>query len=121
MLAGIREILVITTPHEQDGFQRLLRDGSDIGLTISYAVQPKPEGLAQAFLIGREFGRSATTSSMGRTSPISCGARMRAPEGQLSLPTRSATRSATASSSSMETDGRSAWRRSPRVRSRPSP
>jgi glucose-1-phosphate thymidylyltransferase len=55
MLAGIRDILVITTPHEQDGFQRLLRDGAEIGLRISYAAQPRPEGIAQAFLIGRQF------------------------------------------------------------------
>ncbi len=55
MLAGIRDILVITTPHEQDAFRRLLDDGSRLGLRITYAAQPKPEGIAQAFLIGREF------------------------------------------------------------------
>ena len=52
MLAGIREVLVITTPHEQDAFQRLLGDGSDFGVELTYAVQPSPDGLAQAFLIG---------------------------------------------------------------------
>lgn len=55
MLAGIRDILVITTPEDQAGFRRLLGDGSRFGLHLSYAVQPKPEGLAQAFLIGGEF------------------------------------------------------------------
>jgi glucose-1-phosphate thymidylyltransferase len=55
MLAGIRDVLVITTPHEQDGFRRLLGDGSHLGLTIQYACQPQPDGLAQAFKIGRQF------------------------------------------------------------------
>ena len=55
MLAGIRRVLVITTPHEQSAFQALLGDGSQWGLDLSYAVQPSPDGLAQAFLIGREF------------------------------------------------------------------
>jgi glucose-1-phosphate thymidylyltransferase len=66
MLAGIRDILLISTPEDIGNFERLLGDGAQIGLSLSYAVQPRPEGLAQAFLIGREFvGRSSVALILG--------------------------------------------------------
>ena len=57
MFAGIKDVLVITTPHEADGFRRLLKDGSGFGINISYATQDEPKGLAQAFTIGADFAR----------------------------------------------------------------
>ncbi len=66
MLAGIRDILLISTPHDIAGYQRLLGDGRGLGISISYAVQPAPNGLAQAFIIGREFvGADRVTLILG--------------------------------------------------------
>ena len=66
MLAGVRQILVITTPHDEPQFRALLGDGGRLGLEIEYAVQPRPEGIAQAFIIGREFiGRDSVALILG--------------------------------------------------------
>lgn len=66
MLAKIRDILIITTPEDQPSFQRLLGDGSNFGVKFTYAVQPKPEGLAQAFIIGKEFiGKDSVALVLG--------------------------------------------------------
>ena len=66
MVAGIREILIITTPHDQESFQKLLGDGKNFGIDIKYAIQLEPKGLAQAFLIGSEFiGKDQVTLVLG--------------------------------------------------------
>ncbi len=66
MLAGIQDILIITTPEDQAGFVRMLGDGKDFGVNLSYAVQPNPDGLAQAFIIGEEFiGKDSVCLALG--------------------------------------------------------
>jgi glucose-1-phosphate thymidylyltransferase len=66
LLAGIREILIITTPHDQEAFKKLLGDGSQIGCEFQYKVQPNPDGLAQAFILGAEFiGKDAVALVLG--------------------------------------------------------
>jgi glucose-1-phosphate thymidylyltransferase len=66
MLAGIRDILIITTPEDQPAFKRLLNDGNKLGINLSYAIQPAPDGLAQAFIIGQEFiGKDSVSLVLG--------------------------------------------------------
>jgi glucose-1-phosphate thymidylyltransferase len=66
MLAGLQDILIITTPEDQESFQRLLGDGAQVGINVSYKTQPSPEGLAQAFIIGADFvGRDSVALALG--------------------------------------------------------
>jgi glucose-1-phosphate thymidylyltransferase len=130
MLAGIREILVISSPEHLDNYKRLFGTGEQFGLSFSYAVQPRPEGLAQAFVIGRDFvGADPVALILGDNLFFGAGmsellARAwRAPPGagraRRSSPTMSRTRRPTAWSASAPRGGRPGSWRSRRRPTRP--
>ena len=108
MLAGIRDILIITTPEDMPAFQRLMKDGSQFGVNFTYAVQPSPDGLAQAFTIGEKFIGDEPCALVlgdniffGQSFGMKLNAAAKKTSGQLCLVTRFRIRSALVLSSSM--------------------